>query len=296
MDKKWEEVIGKEDSVARQIQLARETAQAAHPLSGLRSKAPSVFEWTEDEKTGFLLWKSQHYNSVRHEWDLCYALAPDTTKIIIVPEVYEDSDSDVEFTYKQPKTLNDLVLVPTPPKVHDYISSITSPELTPHSPIPSSSTAIDPAALVASRDLIPSTVLLSSYNCELSPISPTMPLLALALEDVGDPIPSSSTAIDPAALVASCDLIPLTALPSSYNFELSPISPAMPLLTLALEDVGEMVSAHEVHREAVEASAADSAEPREMHSLIYDGSPSPISLLSFTDMLLDVLWFHWLTR
>jgi hypothetical protein len=179
MDKKREEVIGKEDSAARGIRLDRETAQAAHPVPGLRSKAPSVYEWTEDEKTGFLLRKSvsrpyaqsvwcsytnsqRRYNSVRHEWDLCYALAPDTTKIIIVPEAYEDSDSDVEFTYEQPKkcgsvsspvlpvvqhsvisltpppaqsrALNDSASVPTPPKVHDYISSITSPESTPHSP------------------------------------------------------------------------------------------------------------------------------------------------------------------
>ena len=53
MDKKREEVIGKENSEARQRRLARETAQAAHQPLGLRTKAPSVFEWMEDEKWAF---------------------------------------------------------------------------------------------------------------------------------------------------------------------------------------------------------------------------------------------------
>jgi len=55
MDQKQAAIIAKEDMQAMKTRLVQEKAQEGHPVPGLRSKAPRVFEWEEDEKTSFLL-------------------------------------------------------------------------------------------------------------------------------------------------------------------------------------------------------------------------------------------------
>jgi hypothetical protein len=112
MDKRRVAVIEQESLQAKKTRMAREKAQQAHPAPGLNSKAPTVFEWEEDQKTGFLLrkiitrsyaqdiWhdytKSQRrYDSTLHEWDLCTALDPKISKVV-AGNFYDDSDSDDE--------------------------------------------------------------------------------------------------------------------------------------------------------------------------------------------------------
>jgi hypothetical protein len=142
----------------------------------LSSKAPRVFEWIEDDETGFLLrtpitrslaqdnWhnyteKQRRYNSILNEWDLCIELEPDG-----VGRAYEDdSDDDCDVymvptsTQSQPTSLHPAQepnlspphAIPSPAPqpmaaaLHDFIPSSTPRESTSQPPVvllPESST------------------------------------------------------------------------------------------------------------------------------------------------------------
>jgi hypothetical protein len=149
MDKRRAAFIETESPQAKQARVAKEKAQEAHPPPGMNSRAPRVFEWEEDEKTGFLMrraitrsyaqdiWDSysnaqRRYNSTLHEWDLCTALDPHIPNIV---GDYTDDDSDSDYgTYVQPPTRRRELLSPFPQRGHDHVSLVTSHELISHAP------------------------------------------------------------------------------------------------------------------------------------------------------------------
>lgn len=184
MDKRRVAVIEQESLQEKKTRMAREKAQQAHPAPGLNSKAPKVFEWEEEEKTGFLLRKAitrsdardiwrgytksqRRYDSTLHEWDLCTALDPKTSKVV-AGNFYDDSDSDdesyipmkgasaseppvslvardsiISTTHRSPSAIQPRLSpparcgeLPSLPfqAVHDHISSATAHESMPHPP------------------------------------------------------------------------------------------------------------------------------------------------------------------
>jgi hypothetical protein len=70
---------------------------------------------------------------------------------------------------------------------------------------------------------------------------------------------------------------------------LAPLPAILPS-TPTVQNVGETASTQLTDRQTAETGAADLAEPGEMHSYIYDGSPAPISSLLFPDTLLDDIY------
>jgi hypothetical protein len=230
MDEARAKRISHETAKAQQIRLAREAAQAKHPRPGLNSKAPSVFEWEEDVNTGFLLRKAIHrshaqsiwstysksqrrYDSTTHVWDLCAALDPKSTTVI-VGNFYDDSESEDEcFGLHQPSPA-----VPRPPSLlathgtrsppishpshasQDDISPLESVSAVQHDVVMSSSVPSNPPILTAVRDLSPSMI-----TRQLSSPSPTVPPSNFAAQN--DTImPSSVTSNPPPILSAVHDL------------------------------------------------------------------------------------------
>jgi hypothetical protein len=61
----------------------------------------------------------------------------------------------------------------------------------------------------------------------------------------------------------------------------------------ATENEGAAASPGKANEETVEEDEDFTAEPGKMHALIYDGLPAPLSPLSFTDTLLDVLYMRY---
>ena len=208
MDRSRLDIIAKESSQAMQARLAKEKAQAGHPLPGQSSRAPTIYEWEEDIDTGFLLrkiitrsyardiWdtysKSQRrYDSIRHEWDLCTALNPDPPRVIVA-DTYEDTDSDDEFPCTSPKFVP-VPKLPVPsvdrnsiasPTTHKSAPAVTTPPLTPaeHNDIHSCST------VPVIRDHV-SPVVCHEYKLH----SPAAPPSSDAQDDeimVSDPSPS----------------------------------------------------------------------------------------------------------
>src|ERR1700729_1440684 len=123
--------LKKEDSKAGEKRIAWEKAQKSQPLPGQKSSA-KIYEWGEDEKTGFLLRKpisrnrardvwsgysmsQRRFNSFRNEWDLCPELPSDGSS---------DCDSDDSI---YPKGTNFQRSLPHPTSTIPIPSLTSSP-------------------------------------------------------------------------------------------------------------------------------------------------------------------------
>ena len=99
--------MASESANQRQRREAREQARKDHPLPGGSSKAPLVFHWEEDEKTGVRMrtqvyhnavnqiWdsysnKQRHFDLYYNEWDVCTVFDPEAKH----PDGDSDDDSD----------------------------------------------------------------------------------------------------------------------------------------------------------------------------------------------------------
>jgi len=117
--------MASESADQRQRREAREQAQKDHPLPGRSSKAPLVFHWEEDEKTGVRMrtqvyrnavdqfWDSysnrqRHFDSYYNEWDVCTEFDPEAK--------YPDGDSDDDADdFYMGNTIDPQPIPPSPP-------------------------------------------------------------------------------------------------------------------------------------------------------------------------------------
>lgn len=247
--------INRENSSDKQARLSREAAQKAHPRPGLSSKAARVFEWIEDDETGFLLrtpitrslaqdyWhnyteKQRRYNSILNEWDLCTELELDG-----VGRGYEDDDDDDD----------DVNMVSTstqsqPTSLHPA----QEPNLSPRAILPPASQPVVaalhnliPLATRESTSQSPAVSLpeSSTHNVETSSNASPLPHAHYAPQDCAElsscdgtisscipPFPATS---DPQPMVAALhDLIS-----SVTPRESTPQSPVVPLLESSIHNV-----------------------------------------------------------
>lgn len=291
MDASRASVIARESSRDTQVRLSREAAQKAHPCPGLNSKAPKVFEWIEDDETGFLLrtplsrslaqdnWdgytkKQRRYNSILHEWDLCTELESDG-----VGRAYEDDDDGggccgVDMvstsTQSQPTSLHPVQEPNLSPRA--ILSSAPQPIAAAlHHVTPSATRESTPQSPVVS---LPDS---STHNVETSSNASPLPQAHYTPLDCtefsnSDGTMSSSILPSPANAITSQDHAPFPAVPAyddpmlvGIPRESTPRPPVVPLPTPSTQsdeaaiDSSPLPPANFAHQECTESSNSQRA-------------------------------------
>lgn len=268
MDKKRAAVIEKEDMQMKKARLAREKAQEGHPVPGLRSKAPNVYEWEEDEETGFLLrraitrshaqdiWESysntqRRYDSILHQWDLCTAMDPQDPKFD--PSLYDSDDS--EEICNLPKSV--------PFVIPDSIVSSTTRKLAP-AVIPAPNTLGDipllPPIAPAPRDHTPPIESTSHYPAVLEPPSAQNKETMASSHSPPPILPHNDPPSSKSKGATSCSSVPLT------DVTLAPV-----------------IVTHTLHDPVSAVATAELADTSPTISLL--ASAAPTDRIIFSDML-----------